>query len=478
MTKLNNVTGRSDYISNPEKQDHIYNHEKSSDFDWKEYQEFERKNQKSNSKNNEARELVIALPNEISKLPAEERSKIAHSLAKELVGENRDYEFALHFNKSRTNFHMHLIFSERKRSETAEIKRYKRDMWYDKETNRMAKKNAPGAELRFKKGQPMKDKDGNLRYTDEPFTVKDKKFTTREWLHNTHKVTQEVLSEYGYNLDIYDPESEIKQQKLYKGADSDYLEFAETWNKNAKKINQETKEELGDMKIDRDSLQQKVESFDGQELIKLRKSKTSKSVRDLSKRRRLEKERKAIIEERNVLIDKYQFDLDKKKTNPETVIERLSKRIVNVYDKFKLKKQELIKELVTVKDQFVTESSEIATEKKDDLLEQEPEVFWYDVDWNDDDTRYNISNESVVVFGDEEGYPNVVALAFELSEEELEDLKVVEIPPLRTLTKEELEDLESYRNREKELNNNFYINLDGETVYYDLNHSYHDEPEL
>lgn len=65
VTSLNNAVGRSDYISNPDRQDHIYNHEKSRDFDWKEYAEFEKNNQKSSVKNNEARELVVGLPNEI-----------------------------------------------------------------------------------------------------------------------------------------------------------------------------------------------------------------------------------------------------------------------------------------------------------------------------------------------------------------------------------------------------------------------------
>lgn len=484
VTKLNDVTGRSDYISNPEKQDYIYNHEKSNDFDWKEYQEFEKKNQKSASKNNEARELVVALPNEISDLPAEERSKIAHSLAKELVGENRDYEFALHFNQSRTNFHMHLIFSERERSETAEIKRYKRDMWYDKETNRMAKKNAPGAELRYKKGQAMKDKDGNYRYTNEPFTVKDKKFTTREWLHNTHKVTQEVLSEHGYKLDIYDPEIEIKQQKLYKGADSDYLEFARTWNKKAKEINKETKEELTEITSDRDSFQDKFENFDVDRFQKIRKNMPPKTISDRLTLKKLGKQFDEIVEERDVLIDKYDLPEEKE---PKSVIRRLNDKIISIYDQFKTKKQDLVKQLVTIKGQFVTErpqivskellssdkgiepsiknnapEAEITAEKKDDLLEQEPEVFWYDVDWSDSDTKYTISNLDIIAFGDEDA----VALAFELSDEDLEYVKVRQIQPERKLTADELVELEFHQKRAKKVeNNSLYQDFDRNDEY-------------
>ena len=66
VSKINNVVGRSDYISNPDRQEFIKLTGKSSDFEWEEYAQFEKENQKSQEKNNEARELVIALPNEMS----------------------------------------------------------------------------------------------------------------------------------------------------------------------------------------------------------------------------------------------------------------------------------------------------------------------------------------------------------------------------------------------------------------------------
>ena len=58
--------------------------------------------------------------------------------ARDPLGENRDYEFALHFNHSQTNFHMHLLFSERERQTEQKPKIYKRDMWFDKTTNQKA----------------------------------------------------------------------------------------------------------------------------------------------------------------------------------------------------------------------------------------------------------------------------------------------------------------------------------------------------
>ena len=239
VTKINNVAGRSDYISNPDRQEFIKLTGKSTDFEWKEYADFEKVNQKSQEKNNEARELVIALPNEMSEHFSDEiLEEFSHNLAQELLGKNRDYEFALHFNHSQTNFHMHLLFSERERQTERKPKVYKRDMWFDKTTNRMAKANAEHAECRHKKGDVMTDKEGNIRYEDTPFTKKDKTFTERSWIKSHQETIQNVLAEYHYVLDVFDSKHEIAQKKLYKGASAEYLEYAQHWNQIAHQANQ------------------------------------------------------------------------------------------------------------------------------------------------------------------------------------------------------------------------------------------------
>ena len=244
VTKINNVVGRSDYISNPDRQEFLKLTGKSRDFEWKEYADFEKANQKSQEKNNEARELVIALPNEMSENFNDEiLESFSHDLAKELLGKNRDYEFALHFNQSQTNFHMHLLFSERERQTERKPKVYKRDMWFDKTTNRMAKANAKNAECRHKKGDIMKDKEGNIRYDDTPFTKKDKTFTKRSWIKSHQTTIQNVLAEYNYVLDVFDSKHEISQKKLYKGASTDYLEYARHWNQTANRANKALKKE-------------------------------------------------------------------------------------------------------------------------------------------------------------------------------------------------------------------------------------------
>ena len=149
-TKLKSISGRSDYISNPNRQENIVLHEKNMEHEWSEYADFEKENQRSNVANNQGREIVIALPNELSKDP-EKLKRLCDDLSKKMLGNNRDYEYAVHWNAAKTNLHVHLIFSERERNTERQPKVYKRDMWYDKDSNKMAKAHADNAELRFKK---------------------------------------------------------------------------------------------------------------------------------------------------------------------------------------------------------------------------------------------------------------------------------------------------------------------------------------
>lgn len=347
VTSLNNAAGRSDYISNPDRQDHIYNHEKSRDFDWKEYAEFEKNNQKSSVKNNEARELVVGLPNDISELPADERAEIGHALAKQILGEDRDYEFAFHFNKEMTNFHMHLIFSEREVAPEPEIKRYKRDMWYDKETNRMAKANAPGAELRYKKGQHMKNKDGSLRYDIQPFTKKDIKFKSKKWItQDVKEQIQQTLGEYGYQLELFDPNNEIKQRKLYKGATPEYLEYAQTWNLNAKEINSEHKHRLETFTAEKNKLISLHEKYDHKRYLKLN-SKLLKTPSVKAEIQDLNQQRAEVIAEKENIIEKYQIKIDPK-TPMSQFIEFLESMVEHIMSMFATSRDNLYRQAGTI----------------------------------------------------------------------------------------------------------------------------------
>lgn len=240
-TALKNVVGRSDYISNPKRQEDIVLHKKEMKHTWKEYADFEKANQKSKNPNVQARETVVALPNDLAK-DSEKLEQFCDLLAKRMYGENRDYEYAVHWNQSRTNLHAHFIYSERERNLESKPKVYKRDLWADSKTGRTCKKDHPNAVLRAKKGEVMKDKDGNIKYDTEPFTAKDKRFNNKSWLEERNKLIKDVFQVFKYEIGIFDQETQIAQKKLYKGAKDDYKEYAQNWNREAKRLMNQRKE--------------------------------------------------------------------------------------------------------------------------------------------------------------------------------------------------------------------------------------------
>jgi len=148
-TKLKNVVGRSDYINNQERQEEIVFQKSFMENDWNDYVKYEKEHQKTNHENIQARETVIALPNELSE-HIEVLEKVCDDLGHNLYGFNRDFEYAVHWNESHTNLHAHFIYSERERNQERIAKVYKRDMWYDIETNKMAKANAENAKKSHK----------------------------------------------------------------------------------------------------------------------------------------------------------------------------------------------------------------------------------------------------------------------------------------------------------------------------------------
>ncbi len=77
----------------------------------------------------EAKMFVVALPNEKAKQNPEELVK---ELADDWVSTHQtDCYVALHWNKTHTNLHAHILASERKKKESPEVKRAKRNRYYD-----------------------------------------------------------------------------------------------------------------------------------------------------------------------------------------------------------------------------------------------------------------------------------------------------------------------------------------------------------
>ena len=154
MSKLTDVRGRVDYISNPKRQEHLYAVYSTVEPEfWKYLSEqaqldFWKSNQPG-GKCIEARELIIALPEYLKSSSPDLVLQLFTEKFREQYGVQ--CTAALHHNKTKTNYHIHLIFADRDMLEKTQVKYASRNMYYDEQ----------GRHVRTKK--EVLDADGNLR---------------------------------------------------------------------------------------------------------------------------------------------------------------------------------------------------------------------------------------------------------------------------------------------------------------------------
>jgi len=178
MSKLPDVRGRITYISSHAKQENLYAvYETTDRHYWTELakcnqQEFEKSN--TEGKCIEAREFIIALPESFPNLYEPDKLlQLFTDRFKEKYGV--ECVSALHHNKRKTNYHIHLIFSERELLPEPIEKTATRNMFYDE----------TGKHVRTKK--EILDENGNVRkgckivkkgevYERNLFTAKNKLF--------------------------------------------------------------------------------------------------------------------------------------------------------------------------------------------------------------------------------------------------------------------------------------------------------------
>ncbi len=119
MTKLSNISGRADYISNSKRQEDIV--AVSAPIDWQPYAQYEQEHKQANKSCIEGTALIIVLPYPWPKCNYRDMNYDEHSvleqqadmIAQTAIGKNTDYQWAIHWNEAHTNLHMHVIFSER-----------------------------------------------------------------------------------------------------------------------------------------------------------------------------------------------------------------------------------------------------------------------------------------------------------------------------------------------------------------------------
>lgn len=206
MSKLPNVKGRISYITSHARQENLYATYRTADNAFwnnlarESRQEFQRSG--AEGKCIEARELIIALPEVYTQY---EPQQVLEDFTDEF---RRRYGVecvsALHHNKRKTNYHIHLIFSERKLLPEPDVKIATRSVFFDETGKRVrTKKEITGEDGQIRKGCAVIKK-GEV-YESHLFTVKDDRFKSESFLREVKEVYTELI-----NRHISDPEQQLK----------------------------------------------------------------------------------------------------------------------------------------------------------------------------------------------------------------------------------------------------------------------------
>ncbi len=193
MTKLHNVRGRIYYISSPKKQENLYAVYETTDrnfwTDLAKYNQAEFKKSGTEGKCIEARELIIALPESFTEYPPDRLLQIFTDHFRQTYG--TDCIAALHHNKRKTNYHIHLIFSERTLLEQPIEKVATRNMFYDEKGNHVRTK------------KEILDEEGNIR------------LNTKEAKHAAKLIKEMIDSDIVHFYGAQDAEKAFQESAMF-----------------------------------------------------------------------------------------------------------------------------------------------------------------------------------------------------------------------------------------------------------------------
>lgn len=212
MSKLHNLKGRINYISSFARQENLYAVYETVDKAY--WSRLAKENQIDFEKSNtsgtciEARELIIALPESFQQYEPNEVLKDYTDYFKSLYGV--ECISALHHNKRKTNYHIHLIFSERKELAEPIRKIATRNMFYDESGKRVrTKKEILDQAGNLKKGCRIIKK--GEAYEVRKFEKKDTKFKSKAFLTEVKEVyaekMNEKLADSRYRMNVFDKKS-------------------------------------------------------------------------------------------------------------------------------------------------------------------------------------------------------------------------------------------------------------------------------
>ena len=196
-TKLTDVKGRIDYISNPKRQEHLYAFYTTAEPEfWLRLSDqaqfdFWRSHQKK-GKCIEARELIIALPESLQAANPEILLKLFTEAFKAKY--SVQCAAALHHNKTMTNYHIHLVFADRDVLEKTTVKKATRNMFFDEDSRHVRTK------------KEILDDYGNLRpgctvlpkgatYDIRWFSGRKEIFKSRSFLQETKQMYTDLINQ-------------------------------------------------------------------------------------------------------------------------------------------------------------------------------------------------------------------------------------------------------------------------------------------
>ena len=236
-TPLRNVKGRIDYISNPKRQEHLVATYSSTDDPtfWKELAEHCQEQSKfsKSKKTVEGREHIIMFSNELSQMDPNELAKKVSDKYKERTG--TENVVSLHWNKTHTNFHGHVVFSENKEENIVkESTTFDRNTYFDAEGKRSYKKFCRDENGELLPGCTFYKK-GEQKVVVQRFGNKISELARPEWLKLTKfevsKMQNELLQDERFKVFEHDGIHIPQQHVGNKIQDEDLKARIESKNK-------------------------------------------------------------------------------------------------------------------------------------------------------------------------------------------------------------------------------------------------------
>lgn len=197
QTKLSDISGRIDYITNPDRQEHFYAmYDTATPEFWKQLKEENHKEYDRYGCSGmvvEGREWIIALEESLTKEEPEIILKTFTNAFSEKYGV--DCIAALHHNKSKSNYHIHLIYSERQRLAEPIEKIATRNMFFDEQGHRKrTKKEILNPDGSIRSGCTIISK-GDI-YEKAYLSGKNPMFKTKKYAHEVKILFTELNNHF------------------------------------------------------------------------------------------------------------------------------------------------------------------------------------------------------------------------------------------------------------------------------------------